>query len=105
MARTLQKQLIRVQAQTFADWCADVALASRTSALWRAITASPAAWSAPFKGSAARRARSWPDYIVTMAGYNAAFLTLAMMATAGLLLIVIVIAMAETTPSAEGSPS
>jgi hypothetical protein len=40
-----------------------------------------------------------------MAGYNAAFLTLAMMATAGLLLIVIVIAMAETTPSAEGSPS
>ena len=42
-------------------------------------------------------------YIVTMAGYNAAFLTLAMMATAGLLLIVI--AMPETTPSAEGSPS
>ena len=24
MARTLQKQLIRVQAQTFADWCAEV---------------------------------------------------------------------------------
>ncbi len=39
----------------------------------------------------------------TMAGYNAAFLTLAMVATAGLLLIVI--AMPETTPSAKGSPS
>ena len=24
MAKTLQKQLIRVQAQTFADWCAEV---------------------------------------------------------------------------------
>jgi hypothetical protein len=24
MARTLQKQLIRVQAQTFADWCGEV---------------------------------------------------------------------------------
>jgi predicted MFS family arabinose efflux permease len=42
-------------------------------------------------------------YIVTMAGYNAAFLTLAMVATAGLLLIVI--AMPETTPSSKGSPS
>ncbi|MGH6934800.1 MAG: MFS transporter, partial [Methylocella sp.] len=38
-------------------------------------------------------------YIVTMAGYNAAFLILAMVATAGLLLIVV--AMPETT---KGSP-
>ena len=36
-------------------------------------------------------------------GYNAAFLTLAMVATAGLLLIII--AMPETTPSSKGSPS
>jgi MFS family permease len=42
-------------------------------------------------------------YIVMMAGYNAAFLTLAMVATAGLLLIVI--AMPETTPSPKGAPS
>jgi predicted MFS family arabinose efflux permease len=42
-------------------------------------------------------------YIVTMAGYKAAFLTLAMVATAGLLLIVI--AMPETTPSPKGGPS
>ena len=42
-------------------------------------------------------------YIVTMAGYNAAFLSLAMVATAGLLLIII--AMPETTPSSNGSPS
>ena len=42
-------------------------------------------------------------YIVTTAGYNAAFLTLAMVATAGLLLIII--AMPETTPSSNGSPS
>jgi MFS family permease len=42
-------------------------------------------------------------YIVTTAGYNAAFLTLAMVATAGLLLIVI--AMPETTPSPKGGPS
>jgi MFS family permease len=42
-------------------------------------------------------------YIVTTAGYNAAFLTLAMVATAGLLLIVI--AMPETTPSPKGSRS
>ena len=42
-------------------------------------------------------------YIVTMAGYNAAFLTLAMVATAGLLLIII--AMPETTLSSKGSPS
>jgi len=42
-------------------------------------------------------------YIVTTAGYNAAFLTLAMVATAGLLLIII--AMPETTPSSKGSPS
>jgi hypothetical protein len=42
-------------------------------------------------------------YIVTTAGYNAAFLTLAMAATAGLLLIVI--AMPETTPSPKGSRS
>jgi MFS family permease len=42
-------------------------------------------------------------YIVTTAGYNAAFLTLAMVATAGLLLIVI--AMPETTPSQKGGPS
>ncbi len=42
-------------------------------------------------------------YIVTMAGYNAAFLTLAMVATAGLLLTVI--AMPETTPSSKGSLS
>jgi sugar phosphate permease len=42
-------------------------------------------------------------YIVTTAGYNAAFLTLAMVATAGLLLIVI--AMPETTSSPKGSRS
>ena len=42
-------------------------------------------------------------YIGTMAGYNAAFLTLAMVATAGLLLIVI--AMPGTTPSSRGDPS
>jgi hypothetical protein len=42
-------------------------------------------------------------YIVTTAGYNAAFLILAMVATAGLLLIVI--AMPETTPSQKGGPS
>jgi MFS family permease len=42
-------------------------------------------------------------YIVTTDGYNAAFLTLAMVATAGLLLIVI--AMPETTPSPKGGPS
>jgi len=42
-------------------------------------------------------------YIVTMAGYNAAFLTLAMVATAGLLLVAI--AMPETTPLSKGSPS
>ncbi|HEY8032552.1 MAG TPA: MFS transporter [Methylocella sp.] len=42
-------------------------------------------------------------YIVTMAGYSAAFLSLAMVATAGLLLIII--AMPETTPSSNGSPS
>lgn len=42
-------------------------------------------------------------YIVTMAGYNAAFFTLAMVATAGLLLIFV--AMPETTPSSTGSPS
>src|ERR1019366_5099350 len=38
-------------------------------------------------------------YIVTTAGYNAPFLTLAMVATAGLLLIII--AMPETTPSSK----
>jgi hypothetical protein len=42
-------------------------------------------------------------YIVTMAGYNAAFLTLAMVAAAGLLLMVI--AMPETTPSSKGNSS
>ena len=42
-------------------------------------------------------------YIITTAGYNAAFLTLEMVATAGLLLIVI--AMPETTPSPKGGPS
>jgi hypothetical protein len=42
-------------------------------------------------------------YIVTMAGYNAAFLTLATVATAGLLIVVI--AMPETTPSSKGNPS
>ena len=41
-------------------------------------------------------------YIVTMAGYNAAFLILAMVATAGLLLVVI--AMPETTPLTKSSP-
>jgi MFS family permease len=41
-------------------------------------------------------------YIVTTAGYNAAFLTLAIVATTGLLLIII--AMPETTPSSRGSP-
>jgi len=42
-------------------------------------------------------------YIVTMAGYNATFLSLAIVATAGLLLIII--AMPETTPSSNGNPS
>jgi sugar phosphate permease len=41
-------------------------------------------------------------YIVTTAGYSAAFLTLAMVASAGLLLIIV--AMPETTPSSRGSP-
>ena len=40
-------------------------------------------------------------FIVTTAGYNAAFLTLAMVATAGLLLVVI--AMPETTPSSKAT--
>ena len=42
-------------------------------------------------------------YIATISGYNAAFLTLAVVATAGLLLVAI--AMPETTPSSKGSPS
>ena len=41
-------------------------------------------------------------YIVTTTGYSAAFLTLAMVASAGLLLIIV--AMPETTPSSRGSP-
>jgi MFS family permease len=41
-------------------------------------------------------------YIVTTAGYNAAFLTLAIVATTGLLLVIV--AMPETTPSSRGSP-
>jgi hypothetical protein len=56
-------------------------------------------WLSPFKCWKA----SVAGYIVMMAGYNAAFLTLAMVATAGLLLIVI--AMPETTPSPKGAPS
>jgi MFS family permease len=39
-------------------------------------------------------------YIVTTSGYNAAFLTLALVATAGLLLVAIL--MPETTPSSKG---
>ena len=42
-------------------------------------------------------------YIVTTSGYNAAFLTLAFVATAGLLLVAIL--MPETTPSSGGSES
>jgi len=67
-----------------------------------AITASLAAWSAQFRDR--RFVEPGPRRIYRHnGGYNAAFLTLAMVATAGLLLIII--AMPETTPSSKGSPS
>lgn len=55
------------------------------------------------QGIGGSSSQSVAGYIVAAAGYNAAFLTLAMVATVGLLLIVI--AMPETTPSPKGGPS